>query len=423
MDPSGSRRHVRSGIRGAIAVLLLAGCSSAPIATPGAPGGASAVPGAATAATAATAASSSSPDASALSSIPSAEPTVAVSPEAPAATSTPSGHGGWTEVLPPMQLPAAYLDLGFAGNGELMVLGTDDITARPAAVWVARYRADGTRAAKVTLAQKMHLLTSRDFFHVDPTDDSLVFSQVDFSTGDWHAYRLSSTTGKVLASLKLNAAATYVVPTPTGRLLGITPTWGGASNERACVIIRVASNGGVASGIDYFTEPCATVGYSKPPAYFGQPASIDVANGGNILLLDWAEGGFRRHDEPSGLGFTVLTPGLAFVRHVHLPKDWQVPDIDRGISQWGATLAGDSAGRIYLLNEVRSADNTARTGLRLGVFDASGALVASYGFDGDSPGLEGPIAARISPDDQLWVVDLDTAAKGYAVKRLDGPGF
>ena len=359
-----------------------------------------------------------------VSVVPSVEPassapaSIAPDGSAPAASTAPTG--AWTAVLTPLPLPAAYIDLGFAGNGELIVLGTDDLTARPATVWVARYRADGTRASKVTLDRKMQLLTSRDFFHVDPTDDSVVFAQVDFSTGYWHAYRLSSSTGKVLASLKLNAAATYVVPTPTGRLLGITPTWAGPNNERACVIIRVGSNGGVASGIDYFTEKCATVGYSKGPAYFGDAVSIDVANGGQVLLLDWAEDGFRRHDEPAGLGLTVLTPGLAFVRHFHLPKDWQVPTIDRGISQWGATLAGDSAGRTYLLNEVRSADNTARTGLRLGVFDASGALLAVYGFGGDEPGLEAPIAARIDPDDRLWVVDLDTVAKGYAVKRFDG---
>jgi hypothetical protein len=401
-----------------IVALLVAACSNAPTA--------SEQPALSDATATATPTSVPAPvEGSILPSlVPSTQPssTAPIAPEISAPPATSDASAGWTAVLPPLPLPAAYIDLGFAGNGELIVLGTDDITARPAIVWVARYRADGIRRSKVTLDRRMQLLTSRDFFHVDPTDDSVVFAQVDFSTGYWHAYRLSSATGKVLESLKLNAAATYVVPTPTGRLLGITPTWAGPSNERACVIIRIASNGGVASGIDYFTERCATVGYSTGPAYFGDAVSIDVANGGEVLLLDWAEDGFRRHDEPAGLGLTVLTPGLEFVRHLHLPKDWQVPDIDRGISQWGATLAGDSAGRIYLLNEVRSADNTTRTGLRLGVFDASGLLVAAYGYGGDAPGLEAPIAARIGPDDRLWVVDLDTVAKGYAIKRLDGPG-
>jgi hypothetical protein len=323
-------------------------------------------------------------------------------------------------MLPPLTPPAAYIDLGFAGDGDLMVLGTDDITQRPAAAWIARYAADGTRTARVTIGRKVQLLPTRDFFHVDPTNDSLVFTEVDFATGYWHAVRISSTTGKLVENLKLDSGASYVVPTPAGKLLNLTPTYGGPNNERACVIVRVGANGGIASGIDYFTEPCRTAGYSKPPAYFGTPVSIDIANGGNVLYEDWAEAGFRRDKEPAGLGLSVLTPALKFVRHFHLPTDWQVPDTDRGLSRWGDILAGDSAGRIYLLNEVRSADATQRLGLRLGVFDASGTLVTVYGVGGSTPGLDGPLAARVDGADRLWVVDLDTAAKAYVVKRLDG---
>jgi hypothetical protein len=322
-------------------------------------------------------------------------------------------------MLPTLTIPAAYVDLGFAGNGDLLVVGTDELIANPTPVWIARYTPAGSLKARVKVERRMTSLLGADRIDVDPTNDSVLFDEVDHSTGLHHVYRVASATGKSLAKLDLHRSMNAIAVDPKGHLFGISATYGTFNNRRPCILDRVAAGGGLASGVDYVLKTCETRGYSTTPAYFMDPMAIDVDNDGNLIFLDWGEAGFRRNNEPAGLGLTVVTPGLAFVRHWHLPKAWQGNDFFRGFSALSWYLAGDADGRIYIDQELRNADQSRRTGFRLGVFDRSGSVLATFGVGGDQAGVTWPMSPRVDAAGRLWVIDFD-GARSYTVKRLDG---
>jgi hypothetical protein len=409
---------------------LIAACSTTALASVP-PGSASSLPGTASTSSAASslgATSSSGAVASASGPVGSGELAASALPSEAATTgpATPgapgTSDGGWTTVLPALPIGAVYLDFGFAGNGDLLVVGTDDITKRPATVWIARYQPNGgAPKSHMTVARKMTTFFGADYTEIDPSNDTVLFTQVDFTTGYYHVYRVDSTTGKTLADLKLHAGMNAVAANATGKLFGIDATYGTYTDHRPCIVDRIGSTGAIATGIDYDLKTCETIAHFTEPFYFEDPMAIDVGNDGNLLVLDWGEAGKRIHDEPAGLGLAELTPGFDFVRRWHLPTSWQSDPTFSGIDAQGTFISGDHAGNVTFDEAAKSADRSKDVGYRLGVFDKTGALLAAYGLDGDHAGLTSPIAARFDGSDRLWVIDFDPAAKGWVIKRLDTP--
>jgi hypothetical protein len=413
----------------ALAIALCACSTTAPASVP--PGGVSSPPGVSSASSAASplgATSSSGAVASARGPAGSGELGASALPSeaATAGPATPgapgTSDGGWTTVLPALPIGAVYLDFGFAGNGDLLVVGTDDITQRPATVWIARYPPNGgAPRSRVTVARKMTTFFGADYIEIDPSNDTVLFTQVDFATGYYHVYRVDSTTGKTLADLKLHAGMNAVAANATGKLFGIDATYGTYTDHRPCIVSRIGSTGAIATGVDYDLKTCETIAHFTEPFYVEDPMAIDVGNDGNLLVLDWGEAGKRIHDEPAGLGLAELTPGFDFVRRWHLPTSWQIDDKWSGIPAQGWFMSGDRAGTLTIDQSVKSADLSKDLGYRLGVLDKTGALLATYGLNGDYAGLTSPIAARFDASDRLWVIDFDPAAKGWVIKRLDSP--
>jgi hypothetical protein len=331
-------------------------------------------------------------------------------------------NGGWTTILPALPIGAVYLDFGFAGNGDLLVVGTDDITQRPATVWIARYAPNGgAPRSHVTVARRTTAFFGADYIEIDPSNDTVLFTQVDFSTGYYHVYRVDSGTGKTLADLKLHSGMNAIAANAAGKVFGIDATYATWTDHRPCIVSRLGSTGAIATGIDYDLKTCETIAYFTEPFYFESPMAIDVGNDGNLLVLDWGEAGKRIHDEPAGLGLAELTPGFEFVRRWHLPAAWQIDDKWSGIPAQGWFMSGDLAGNLTIDRAVKSADLSKDLGYRMGVFNTSGTLLATYGVNGDHPGLTSPIAARFDDHDRMWVIDFDAAAKGWVVKRLETP--
>ena len=350
----------------------------------------------------------------------STEPSPSLAPveTVPPSVAPTEAATGWTTVLPPLTQPKAYLDVAFASNGDVLVVGTDELGKSPATVWIARYDPAGNLKKKVTVAKRLQAFLGRSMVHIDLRDDSILFTQVDFSTGLYGFTRVSSATGKVIEQHDLHRAMTTIALTSNGKIFGISATYGTYTNRRRCVLDRVAADGRLASGVDYWLKECETIAHPTPPAYFSDPMSIDVGMDGNLLMLDWGKAGSRYHDEPAGLGVSVITPGFEFVRHFHLPKAWQLDDFYLGIPAQGTYLAADSTGRVYVDAAVMSADMTERLGFHLGVFDKAGKLLATYGYGGETADLKGPCAVRVDQDDRVWVVDFDEASKSFTVKRL-----
>jgi hypothetical protein len=265
----------------------------------------------------------------------------------------------------------------------------------------------------------MQAFFGADYIEIDQHDDSVLFTQIDFSGGLYHVYKVASATGKVLARLDLHKAMNAIAATPDGRIYGISATYGTWTDHRPCIVDRVGSGGGIATGVDYDLKTCETIAHFTEPFYFEDPMAIDAGTDGNLLVLDWGEAGKRLGKEPAGLGVATLTPGFDFVRRWHLPSAWQMDPKYFGIPAQGTFLSGDRAGNVYIDQQLKSADLSKGLGFRLGVFDSAGRLLATYGFGGDHPGPTSPIAARVDDHDNLWVIDFDPAAKGWVVKRLE----
>jgi hypothetical protein len=398
-----------------VAMALVAACSSTPPASPApsatAGSGPSAGPTTSVAPTIDPAATASPLPSASASSEPTLAPTVAPSP-------TPD-TGGWAAVLPPLTRPATYIDIGFVGNGELIAVGTDDFTQTPATVWIARYTVGGERKSKINVARKMQTFLGAEAIDVDPTDDTVLFQQLDISTGRYHGYQVRSSTGKVIDTFTLHRAVNAMTVDPKGRLFGISATYGTSNAYHPCIVDRLSASGDISSGVDYNLKACETLGHFAPPYYFEDPWAIDVDTKGNLVFIDWAEDDERRGGEAPGLGLTVLTPAFDFVRHWHLPKSWQGNDLYRGVTSQGTFITGDRDGHVCLVQSVANKDLTKVLGRRMAIFDSSGKIVRSYGYGGDGVGLIEPIAARYDGDGRLWVIDFDPASKISTVRRLD----
>ena len=340
---------------------------------------------------------------SATGSVPGASAVTGSQPS-PAATQA-AEPGGWRTVLEPLVVPKAYLDFGFAGNGDLLVVGTDDLVARPLRAWIARYAPDGTQKSKVDVDHRMTYM-SGDWIDVDPAHDDVLFQQLDTSTYD--VYRVASTNGNTLAQLNLHRAVTRVAVDAKGRVFGVSATYATRNSKRPCVLDRIGSAGGIAEGVDYELETCEE--YVDPTfhPYFESPISIDVDAAGRLVFSDEREGG--------GIGLNIVTTGFEFVRHWDLDSELQQLDPAYGGWLYSWFITGATDGRICLGETMISDDGTRSVGNRVRCFGPAGELLATYGYGGEKAGVTTPQAPRVDSAGRLWVIDLDPTTRSFTIK-------
>lgn len=343
---------------------------------------------------------------------PASAPPATVPPSAPGPLETPAATpdaGGWRTVGRPLALPAAYIDVGFAGNGDLLVVGTDDLTARPLKAWIERWTTAGERTGRVAVAQRMTYLNG-DWIDVDASTDTVLFQQMDLSTGLSSVYRVSSTTGGTTKKVGLHRAILRVAVDPKGRLFGVSPSYATQKGYRPCLVDRIAADGGISAGVDQELEPCGERYDSAFDPYFDLPVAIDVDAAGRLVFSDEDEVGSRPVGEPARLGLTTVTAGFDLVDHRDLPND--LGHLDPAYGTWlhSWMLTGDADGRICIGETVMSADGSRSIGSRVRCFGASGAVLAVYGHGGEQDGVRGPQAPLVGSDGRLWVIDVDAGA-------------
>lgn len=314
-------------------------------------------------------------------------------------------------------MPAAYLDFGFAGNGDLIVVATDDITDAKLELWIARYSPDGRRISKKAVDRRIPQHAG-DWIDVDPTNDTVVISERDAGTTTFTGRRISSATGKTTRSIDLHAEVRRIAIDGAGRMFAIAPLYS-YFNERTCTIDRLNAGGGIAQGVDHWLETCRERFVDTGPPVLGDPVAIEIGRDGRVLIVDAAPAGRREHAPEAGLALTTLTTGFGFVRQWHLPLEWAPGAVPFASWSQSLTLAGASDGGVYVGETIISDDGTRSTGFRVRAFDKVGALLATYGVGGDQAGVTWPSYPNVDADGRLWVIDLDTVTRTYSIKVLE----
>lgn len=328
--------------------------------------------------------------------------------------SVSAAAGSWRTVVPPLAVPAAYLDFGFAGNGDLLVVGTDLITDPKLALWIARYAPDGARLSKKAVDRRIGLINA-DWIDIDPTDDTVVFSE-RASDGTFTLRRVSSATGKTVASVNLHDAVLRIAVDVDGRIFGVSPYYTTRSARRPCIVERVGANGGIADGVDHWLKPCESVWTETGPPYFEDPLNIEVARSGHLVLVDENEPGTARTDGTKGLGVIVLTPAWEFTRSWRLPLEWRQADPAYDVVVSSFILAAGTDGQVYLGETLAADDGSRSIGNRIRHFSASGQLLETLGMGGDQAGITWPSHPVVDDTDRLWVIDLDISTRSYSIK-------
>ena len=386
-----------------VVAIVVAGCGTTP--------GPSTVPPGATDSAAGSEVPASAPGSSGgSSSTPTGAPASPATGVAPSLQAAPSptqavDTGGWRTVLEPLVVPKAYLDFGFAGNGDLLVVGTDDLVARPLRAWIARYAPDGKQRSKVNVDHRMTYM-SGDWIDVDPAHDDVLFQQLDTSTYD--VFRVASTNGNTLAHLNLHRAVTRVAVDGKGRVFGVSATYATRNSKRPCVLDRIGSAGGIAEGVDYELEPCEEYVNASFHPYFENPISIDVDAAGRLIFSDEREGG--------GIGLNIVTTEFGFVRHWDLDSELEQLDPAYGGWLYSWFITGATDGRLCLGETMISDDGTRSVGNRVRCFSPAGEVLATYGYGGDQAGVITPQAPKVDSAGRLWVIDLDSTTRSFTIK-------
>ena len=397
-------RHLRLAV--AVAV---AGCSTAP-----APASPSSVvtPVPSVSALASTPATAPVP-----SSVESAGPSTGSSEPPPTATSpaATAGAGSWRTVVPPLAVPAAYLDFGFAGNGDLLVVGTDLITDPKLSLWIARYTPDGTQTSRKNVDRRIGLL-NMDWIDVDASDDTVVFLERQADT-TFITRRVSAATGVTVKSVELQGDVQRIAIDDGGRMFATTPTYSTDNVHRPCLLDLLGAGGGIAGGVDHFLEPCETrFSAVTGPVRFIAPYEIAVARSGHLVFIDedQDEAGYR-----IGLRLVVVTRAWSFVRAWDLPFEWAATDPAYGVIFSSLVLAATSDDEVFLGETLATADGSRSDGYRIRHFDTNGDLVETLGKGGSQDGITWPSRPAVDGADRLWVIDLDTATRSYSIKVRD----
>jgi hypothetical protein len=317
----------------------------------------------------------------------------------------------WRTVVPPIAVPGAYLDVGFAGNGDLLVVGTDRITDPKLRLWIARFRTDGTRPSKETVDRRIGLINA-DWIDVDPSDDTVVFLERQADT-TFIARRVSAATGDTVASVRLHRSVAGIAIDSRGRTFASTPHYGTASNRRPCMLVRLRAGGEIAEGVDHFLKPCETLFQAGGQAHFSAPYEIGVGASGNLVFVDEHEDAAGHH---IGLRIVVVTPGWEFVRAWPLPFEWSATDLAYGPTFSSFIVAGTSRDGAYLGETLTSDDGSRSVGYRLRQFGPNGEPRGTLGVGGDQAGTTWPSHPQVDGADRLWIIDLDTAARAYSIK-------
>ena len=354
---------------------------------------------------------SPSPSAAAPIITPSTEPT------SPPPTPVPLR---WRSVVRPLTAPAAWLDFGFAGNGDVIAVGTRDAAKSPLHLFVARYSASGKKRSEHDLSRGVTPVGS-DWVSIDPTHDSIVIDDYDQPTVQFTLRRFSSATGRVVSNVSTQSGINRLAIDAQGHEYGL-PQYGVTGNVYAAVV-RLDARSQVRFGVDYWLRPLTAGARPDKPGILGFPTAIAIGRDGRVLVVDEPDLDATYQDgTPRRMAVvTSLAPDLSSPRQWELPLEWPFGSQAFGAWSHGLAVAGAADGSVYVGEPVLDETGRHVLGGRVRWFSASGELLGTWGLGALESGVSEASHPAVDASGYLWVIDVDPATHRSVITALE-PG-
>lgn len=343
---------------------------------------------------------------------PSTEPSIAPPPEP-----TPVALR-WRSVVKPLASPAAWLDFGFAGNGDVLAIGTRDAAAERLRLFVARFSASGRKRSEHALNRRVTPLGS-DWLSIDPTDDSIVIDDYDHPTGQFTLRRFSSRTGRVLSSVPTESGINRLAIDARGHEYGL-PQYG-VTGDWYAAVVRLDKRSQVKFGIDYWLRPLSAGARPAKPGILAFPTAIAIGRDGRVLVVDEPDIDAKFPDgTPRRTAVvTSLTPNLGSPRQWELPAEWPFGSQAFGTWSHALAIAGAPDGSVYVGEPVLDDTGTKILGGRVRQFSLDGELLGMWGFGVPDSGVPQASHPAVDATGHLWIIDVDPATHHSLIKVLE----
>ena len=344
---------------------------------------------------------------------PLAQPSLAPAPSvAPAAQWHALGHA--------LAAPAAWLDFGFAANGDVLAIGTRDATADPLHVFVARFTPSGRLRGEHRLSRSVTPIEG-DWASIDPTDASIVIDDYSRSKFSFSLRRFSSATGSNVSNALTDGGIDRIAIDGSGRQFGL-PQYGIEGNPYAA-IVRMDRRSRVRAGIDYWLRQLDAGQRPDRPPTLAYPTAITCGRDGRVIVVDvpdvdatYPDGTPRRTAV-----VTSLTASLASPRQWELPAEWAFGTPAFGTWSHRLTVAGAADGTLYVGEPIVDEGGSTVTGWRVRHFGSEGDLLDAWGGGTLGVGVAGPNHPSVDAAGRLWVIDTDPATRTSVIAVLSLP--
>jgi hypothetical protein len=351
---------------------------------------------------------------------PTLEPTIPASSPAPPPTTAPPPPAAWHRVTKSLAAPAAWLDFGFAANGDVIAIGTRDMESELLHLFVARFSPNGRKREEHNLSRPVNPIPG-DWAAVDPRDDSVLIDDYALVSAVFTLRSFSTNTGANVANVTTDSGINRIAIDAGGRVFGL-PQYGVDGNAYAAVV-RLDARGRVKLGVDYWLRPLDAGARAQTSGILAYPIAIGVGLDGRVIVIDvpdldatYPDGSPRRSAVVTSLG-----PNLGSPRQWELQADW--PFGSAGFGTWSHELAvaGAADGTIYVGEPVLDEAGAAIVGWRVRAFGADGRHLGSWGAGVGGGELTQASHPAVDAQGRLWVIDTDPATGSSFIAVLSLP--
>jgi hypothetical protein len=325
----------------------------------------------------------------------------------------------WRSVVKPLVARAAWLDFGFAANGDLIAIGTRDATADPLHLFVTRLSPSGRKRSAHNLGRAVTPLAG-DWASIDQSDDSIVIDDFHRPTGLFTLRSYSSATGRTISNVYTDSGINRLAIDSRGHAYGL-PQYGVDGNVYAS-IVRLDARGEVRFGIDFWLRPLTAGARPDEPGVLALPTAIAIGRDGRVIVVDEPDfdASYQDGTPRRTAVVTSLTANLGSPRQWELPVEWQFGSQAFGAWIHQLAIAGAADGSVYVGEPVFDEAGATVLGGRVRHFAAGGNLLESWGGPG-APDWEPswPAHPAVDARDRLWVIDFDPATGRSSIAVLE----
>jgi hypothetical protein len=365
------------------------------------------------------AAATDAPDPTATS-MPTASAMVEPSTAPRPPTSEPPPPASWRSVTKALAAPGAWLDFGFAANGDLVAIGSHDTGTELMHLFVARFSPTGRKREEHSLGRSVTPIPG-DWAAIDPSDDSVLLDDYSLLNGRFTLRSFSSGSGANIANVPTDSGINRVAIDGNGRVYGL-PQYGVDGNAYAA-IVRLDARGRVKGGVDYWLRPLDAGARPHDPGILAYPVAIAAGLDGRIVVIDvpdvdgtYPDGTPRRVAVVTSLG-----PNLGSPRQWELPVEWQFGSAGFGTWSHNLSIAGAADGTVYVGEPVLDEAGATIVGWRVRAFGADGRHLGSWGSGVDRSGVAQARLPAVDAQGRLWVIATDPATGSSVIAVLSLP--